>query len=302
MRTILILIVATAFTKAACIPIASDRIVARDLASAVAIFQTLDPGIPVGFAPVPGTQRILSGHELLVFAQRHGVMVGAGAVIPDLCVQREAHVISRDEMKAALLAALGVVDADLELLEFTSQPLPPGRLEFQRGTLNKPPVGAPDTPITWRGRLIYDEQHSAIVWAKVRITVTRPLIVAAQDIPAGTVVRPEQITIAIGRQFPFPAASVDSPESAVGKVARRSIIAGQRIVLEMLEDPKDVRRGEKVHVRVVDGLARLSFEGIAESAGKKGDSILVHNPSSGRNFRAVIEEKGKVVVRPSLGA
>jgi flagellar basal body P-ring formation protein FlgA len=301
MRTIVVLILATLSARAACISVPSDRILARHLAGAVPLFQGLDPEMPVGFAPMPGAQRILSGHELVLLVQHHGVVVTPGSVIPDLCVQREAHVISREEMKAALLAALAMADADLELMEFTSQALPPGRLEFQRGTLNKPPPSAPEAPVIWRGRLIYDGQHSAVVWARVRITVERPFLIAAEEIPAGTIVHANQVKITSGRQFPFSGQSIDSSE-VIGKVARRSMAAGQRIVAGALEEPKEVVRGEKVHVSVVDGLATLSFEGIAESAGKKGESILVHNPASGRNFRAVIEEKGKVVVRPVPGA
>jgi flagella basal body P-ring formation protein FlgA len=301
MRTIVVLIIATLSARAACMSVPSDRILARHLAGAVPLLQGLDPETPVGFAPMPGTQRILPGRELILLAIRQGVGVTAGSVIPDLCVQREAHVISRDEMKASLLAALAIADAVLELMEFTSQALPPGRLEFHLGTLNKPPLSAPESPVIWRGRLIYDGQQSAVVWARVRITVERPLLIAAEEIPAGTVVRANQVKIARGRQFPFSAQSMDSGE-VIGKVARRRIAAGERLVRGALEEAKEVARGDKVQVRVVDGLATLSFEGIAESAGKKGEIILVHNPTSGRNFRAVIEEKGKVVVRPVPGA
>jgi flagella basal body P-ring formation protein FlgA len=238
------------------------------LAGAVALFQKLDPETPVGFAPMPGTQRILAGRDLALLAQLHGVIMIPGTVIPDLCVQREAHVISRDEMTAALLAALGMGDADLELMEFTSQALPPGRLEFQRGALNKPPPNAPESPVTWRGRLTYDGQHSVVVWAKVRITVERPFIIAAEEILAGTIIRADQIKLTRSRQFPFSGPPMESSGQAIGKVARRNIAAGQRIVSGALEEPKEVARGEKVHVRVIDGLATLSFEGIAGSAGK----------------------------------
>lgn len=302
MRSIVVLIVATLSARAACISVPSDRILARHLAGGVPLFQGLDPETPVGFAPMPGTQRILPGRELILLALRHGAFVTPGSVIPGLCVQREIHVILQDEMKAALLAALAIADADLEVLDFSSQALPPGHLEFHRGTLNKPPLNAPELPVIWRGRLIYDGQHSAVVWARVRITVECPFFIAAEEIPAGTVVRANQVKITSGRQFPFSTQSMDSSKQVIGKVARRSIAAGQRIVPAALEEPKEVARGEKVHVRVVDGLATLSFEGIAESAGKKGESILVHNPASGHNFRAVIEEKGKVVVRPVPGA
>jgi len=301
MRTIVVLIVATLSAHAACISVPSDRVLARHLAGAVPLFQALDPETPVGFAPLPGTQRILPGRELVLLALRHGVVVPPGSVIPDVCIEREVHVISGDEMKAALLAALAIADADLEVLDFTSQALPLGHLEFHRGSLNKPPLSAPESPVIWRGRLIYDGQHSAVVWARVQITVERPFLIAAEEIPTGTLVRANQVKITSGRQFPFSGQLLDSSE-VIGKVSRRRIAVGQRIVAGALEEPKEVARGEKVHVRVVDGLATLSFEGIAEAAGKRGESILVHNPASGRNFRAVIEEKGKVVVRPVPGA
>jgi flagella basal body P-ring formation protein FlgA len=301
MRTLAALILTTLGVNAACVSVASDRIIARDLAGSVAIFHAIDPDVQVGFAPMPGAQRILAGRELILLAQRYGAVVSPGTIVPDLCVQREAHVISKDEMKAALLAASGIADAAVELLEFTSQALPAGRLEFQRGALNKPPPSAPDSPVIWRGRLIYDGQHSAVVWARVRITVERQIVVASEEIAARTVIRADQIRMTGGRQFPSSAPLLDSAE-VIGKVARRSIPAGQQIVAGALEETKEVTQGEKVHVRVIDGLATLSFEGIAQSAGKKGESIVVHNPASGRNFPAVVEEKGKVVVRPSTGA
>src|SRR5258708_4165777 len=269
MRSISVLILVTLAAHAACISVPSDRIVVRDLAKAVALFQGLDPETQVGFAPMPGTQRVLAGRELVLIAQRHGVIVSAGSVIPDVCVQREAHVISRVEMKAALLAALGIEDATLELMEFTSQALPSGRLEFQRGALTKPAPSRPESPVTWRGRLIYDGQHSVVVWAKVRITVELPLLSSAEDIPAGSVVRTDQIKLTSGRQFPFSGPSMDSRDQAIGKVARRSIPARQRILPGALEEPKEVARGGKVHVREIHGLTTLSFEGIAQSAGQR---------------------------------
>ena len=66
-----------------------------------------------------------------------------------------------------------------------------------------------------------------------------------------------------------------------------------------LAEANDVVRGDIVQVRVMDGSATLSFDGIAATSGKKGDTILVRNSASGRNFRAVVDEKGKAVVRPN---
>jgi len=59
----------------------------------------------------------------------------------------------------------------------------------------------------------------------------------------------------------------------------------------------DVRRGDTVAVEVRSGGARLKFASRAESGGRAGESVMVRNPVNGRIFRAVVEEKGKVVVR-----
>jgi flagella basal body P-ring formation protein FlgA len=298
MRLILALTLAAAAAPGACVPVSSEKIVAGDLVDAVPLLRELAPDTLVGYTPLPGTVRVVSGRELTLIALRHGLVLSD---VPDVCIARASRGITQAEMQVALEAALGIRDAKLDIEEFSSQPLPPGRLEFQRSTLSQPPLIAPGSAVIWRGRLVYDQHHSAAVWAKVRITVDRAIFVAAQDIAAGATIRGDQVKAATVSEFPFSAPTLDSPAQITGKIARRSIRSGQRITAAALEQPKDVVLGDIVQVRVVDGQATLSFDGIAASSGQKGDTILVHNSASGRNFRAVVEEKGKAVVRPSVG-
>lgn len=298
MRLILGLLLATAAAPGACVQVSSDRVVVRDLLDAVPLLQELDPEAPIGYAPIPGAVRVVSGRELTLLALRNGVVL---TDVQDVCIARALRAITPADMQAALQAALGIPDAQLQVEEFSRQPLPPGRLEFQRSALSRPPLSAPDSPVIWRGKLVYGQQHSAPVWAKVRITVERSVFLAAEDIPAGTIVRDVAVKAATVHEFPFPAPLLDSFAEIAGKVARHSIRAGQRITAGALEEPKDVAQGDIVQVRVIDGLATLSFDGIAASSGKKGDTILVHNSASGRNFRAVVEGKGKAVVQPTAG-
>ena len=204
-------------------------------------------------------------------------------------------------MNVALADALKVPDARLELLDFSNQPVPPGHLEFSLSGLNKPPANAPETPVIWRGRWAYDGDRSLAVWAKVRITVQRAAVVAAERIPAGSTIRPEQVKISQTGQFPFSEAPLDSPSHVAGRVARQSIPEGQRIVSAFLSEPKLVLQGETVHVRVLDGLAKLCLDAIAQSTGSKGDTVLMRNPESGKSFRGVVQDKGQVIVRSSEG-
>jgi flagella basal body P-ring formation protein FlgA len=300
MRATVLLIALAALTPAACIPVSSPRVVAADLAGAVPLFAALDPATRLGFAPLPGSERILSAAELALMLRQHGVE-SSGSAIREVCVERVVRPIWRPDMEQALASALNQAGADIEIIDFSRQPFPPGHLEFHREGLNKPPRAAPDTPVIWRGKLIYDEQSSTPVWAKVRIRVERPWFVAAEDISAGAMIDAGQVQITTGRQFPDLVPSLSSMDAIIGKVARRNILKGERLAPGLIIDPADVQKGDRVHVRVLDGLACLSLDALAQSSGKKGDTIVIHNPSSGRNFRAVVEQKGHVMVRSDSG-
>ncbi|MGI8743257.1 MAG: flagella basal body P-ring formation protein FlgA [Bryobacteraceae bacterium] len=64
-------------------------------------------------------------------------------------------------------------------------------------------------------------------------------------------------------------------------------------------NPRVVTAGDVVQVSAVSGQAQITFDAKAQSGGRKGDSILVKNPSNGRTFRATVTDKGKVEVHPS---
>ena len=295
MRIFALSLFLASLANAGCIAVPTDRITAADLAQGVPVFQQLEPATQFGLAPLPGTQRVVSERELVLFAHRHGVP--EDGITSGLCIERQAKPIPAGDMQAALRDALGIADADVQVIEAYSMPLPAGRLEFRRSGLGTPvPAGA---PVMWRGRLIYDQGRSLAVWAKVKITVPAHQFIAATAIPSGSLIRAEQVKEIEARQFPFLEPAPTAINDITGKVARRSIAAGERIVLRSLQQPKDVAAGELVHVQVLNGPAVLTFDAIAEGGGRTGDSIWVHNPVSGKNFRAVIEEKGRVAVRPA---
>jgi len=299
MRIAIVLAAAASLARAACVSVPSSKIVARDITRAVPVFEQLDPETPIGFAPFPGTQRVLSSRELFLIAASHGLMFPAGAPAPSLCVQREVHLLSAEEVRPVLQSALGVPDVQMEILEVSDQLVPPGRLEFRREELNRPRKDDPQNPVIWRGQLVYDGNHSLAVWAKVRLAVSREIVVASRDISAGAVIRAEQVQTIVIHQFPSLEPALNSPPTAeqiAGKMARRTVVAGEKIVVSVLEDPKDVLRGETVHVKVVNGAAIITLDGVAQSSGTKGESVLIHNSASGSNFRALIEGRDRVIV------
>lgn len=301
MRLLLIAISTGTVFAAGCVTVSSNTIFAGDIAHVAPLFQSLKPETPIGFAPTPGLQRILSARELIAVARQQGIEPEPGSSIPSVCVERAVHPIDVHELTQALTAALGVPDAHLTILEFSKQPIPEGRLEFSLSGLSKPPEATPDAPVIWRGRVVYEGQRSFSIWAKISLTVERPALVANEEIAAGSILRAEQIRIRATTQFPFAPRAFDSIPQAAGKTARRTIPAGQVILASALADSEDIARGETVRVQAVDGLALLTFDAVAESSGRKGDPVTLRNPASGRTFRGIVEDKGKAIVRPSSG-
>jgi len=298
--TVAVFTMVAGLARPACIAVPSGNILARDLSEVIPLFEALEPDAVLGFAPFPGTVRVLSSHDVLLLGRRYGLAFPPGEPAPGVCVERMVRHLSLQEVKAALVSALDLAGASLQVLEFTDQPLPPGRLEFSRAGLNKPPANNQQAPVIWRGKLIYDGQRSLAVWAKVSISVERDLFLARETIPKGAMIRADQVVVTRVRQFPLLERSPGLPLVVAGKVARRMLPAGQPIVAEELDLFQDVLRGETVHVQAIDGGASIRFDAIAQSSGQKGEMILVHNLSSGRNFRALIEDRGQVVVRGSL--
>lgn len=297
MRPLAHLIVVATLARADCIAVHSDRITAGDIAAAVPQFEKIDSRTTVAFTPLPGARRLLSGGELRAAVQRYGVVLNAGEIVPGVCVERFVSPIAKEELQKALLAAIGIDDARFELLDFSNQAVPEGRFEFRLSGLSRPPAIAPESSVIWRGRFVYDGERSLAVWARVRITVDRPVFVASEEIAARTVIRAEQLRATVVRQS-FPRGpAIDSVGEIAGKIARRRIAAGETVAPGLLDEAKEVLKGNQVHVRVVDGQASLSFDAVAETSGKTGETVLVHNPTSGRNFHAVVQAKGQVLVR-----
>jgi flagellar basal body P-ring formation protein FlgA len=311
MRLTAILVLLVAFAGAgglrgACLAVPTGNIRAQDLAQALPSFGAIAPDTFIAFAPFPGAKRVLTSHDLAGIARRFGVAVPGPDPVPSLCVERIVHPLAREEVAAALRSALDNPEAQLEILDFSNKLVPPGRLEFPLAALNGPPVNVQrnDTPapVLWPGKLVYDAGASMAVWAKVRISIEREVLVAAHNIAPGDILTAGEISTR--RMAQFPAKEIPSLDGSaiLGRVARRPIPAGQRILPEMLEEPKDVRGGATVHVQVVEGAATITLDGVAQASGLKGDSILVHNPLSGKNFRAIIQGPNQVLVTPGLVA
>jgi flagella basal body P-ring formation protein FlgA len=281
-----------AVAAASCIAVEGDRIRAADLAAAGPAFARVAPEETLGYAPSPGARRMLGPRELERMAARHGIALPPA---PGLCVERAMELLTAERVLEALRQAAGDPSARIEIVEFSRYPVPRGELEFDRSGYTAPPEGA-RAPAVWRGRLRYAGNRSVAVWARVRALVPGTRLVAAEDLPAGRPIQASQLRVEAAELPLFGGAGPQSIESAAGRAPRRAIKAGSDVPAGILEEANAVERGDTVSVEVTSGAAQLSLSAKAETAGRKGDLIMLRNPDSGRRFQGRVGDQGKVII------
>jgi flagella basal body P-ring formation protein FlgA len=194
---------------------------------------------------------------------------------------------------ALLLAAMRkeLPEATIEILEFSRQPVPEGEIEFPVRQLRRGPGGA-----LWLGCVHYGGNRRFTIWAKVKVLVAVERVVAVGDLPSGQPILAAQLTTQTRQEYPASEPFARSIGQVAGKWPRLPIRDGTAIRTDLLENPRDVVRGEAVRVEVRDGGAHLELEATAEGSGAYGEIISVVNPISKKRFPARVEGKGRVSV------
>jgi flagella basal body P-ring formation protein FlgA len=86
------------------------------------------------------------------------------------------------------------------------------------------------------------------------------------------------------------------PDEVIGKQVLRPLPPRQPIRKVMLDDPPVVRKGDRVMIEARRGGLVVQAVGLANAAGKSGDTISVKNTSSGREVIGTILSAGLVEV------
>lgn len=295
MNRLLLLTWAVPALAGSCQAVEGASIRARDFAPQIPAFLALPAESEIAAAPFAGAQRIVSTPELQQLARKLNLTLDG--VPPAACFEQATASLTAGELLPVLKEALATHDSrndsakelNIEILEFTNTPQPHGRLQFTRGGLE--PSGL------WHGRVIYAPGRSVSIWAKVHVTQESTWVEAAELLPAGRLIRADQLILQTGLRSPLDEAPAASLESVVGKKPLRTLAPGTAIRLPWLIEPPQVERGDKVGVEVSSGGALLQFEAEAENPGHVGDLIFLRNPENGRRFQARVTGKGKVAIR-----
>jgi flagella basal body P-ring formation protein FlgA len=286
------------FALAGCLAVEGPKITAGDLARADSAYGALAPEASFGYAPAPGSRRVLRRVDLQRLAAGYGHALPAAA---DICVERPLEAVVPERFLEAMRAALEPRKARIDLIETSQFKAPKGTLEFTLAGLARPPASNPNAAVLWRGYVRYGTGSRYPVWAKVRVVVEEARVVAVEALRPGRTIQTGKVRIECAEGFPLLEPAASSAEEVSGRVVRRLVPAGAPVLISSLADAREVERGDEVRVGAVSGNATIQITGFAETGGSIGDTVEVRNPGTGRSFRGTVNGKGSVVVEASAG-
>ena len=301
MRLACIVLLTLRTVYSGCLAITGEDIRARDMAHLVPAFAAANPDLILGLSPAPGVRRVFSLRDLASAAQRAGV-IADNLPLNGICFERALHQLTEQELTEAMLESFPNEPVDIAIVDYSRYGIPAGRLVFQLASLNVPAPSQPNAAVLWRGRVVFAGTRTMEIWARVRITIMVTTCVAVTEILPEKPIESSQLRMDKLPRFPLRAAAViPSLDTVVGRLARRPIHAGQEIVPQLLEEPKEIRAGDTVRVAAQAGNARVSLDVLAISGGRKGDTVVLKNPTTHTSFRAVVDGKGHAVIHAERG-
>ena len=93
------------------------------------------------------------------------------------------------------------------------------------------------------------------------------------------------------------AAFINERPMAVGRIARRTLLPGQMIPINAVEEQKIVTRGNAVRVIVDDGALSIVTYGSPLQSGSPGNLIQLKNLDTGVIIRGIIQPDGSVRIQ-----
>ena len=301
-RLAIVAVLLASACAADCLPVTTSRITGSDLAKANPAFAALPATYIVGIAPEPGQRRVLTAAELDRIAAANRV---PRTPFTEVCFTVPVAKLAEKDMVAAMRKVLSP-DAEVKIIEASNGDVPAGSTEFPLASLEPPAADSGGVQL-WRGFVRYAETRKAPIWARVSLVEHFKAVVAARDlspntawgIEMGSFFRVEE------RTGPPPREKIaTSLADLAGRQVTRSIKAGDVIPMVALTAAWDVRRGDPIRVEVRSGEAHLSFDAIAETPARQGDMVELRNPTSGKLFRARLEQgaRATLVLAPMRGA
>lgn len=254
----------------------------------------------LGTAPGPGGSIVVEAPQLDAIARQFGVDWRPASPADRAVLERAGRLLPREDVlnavKVALVAAGASPDCEVELPGF-SPPMVPAdakphalatELDYQSG------AGRFSAILSVTGENM--EPLNLRLAGQVDDTIELPVAVAR--LPAGTVVRPEDVRLARVHVAMVHSEVLHAVADAVGLQLRHPVVAGQPFPVADVMRPALVQRGSNVEMQLQAPGISLVAQGVALESGATGERIRVQNPSSRAVVEAVVIGPGRVRVTP----
>jgi len=119
-------------------------------------------------------------------------------------------------------------------------------------------------------------------------------------VPSVTIYPGDTISESMLKDRAFPAnyryrtAVVESPRALAGKMARRTLLPGEPIPLNAVDDPRLVTRGVQTQILFEEGGLSIMGIGIPLQSGTVGETIQVKNADTGRIIIGRVQADGRI--------
>jgi flagella basal body P-ring formation protein FlgA len=254
----------------------------------------------LGTAPGPGGSIVVEAAQLGAIARQFGVDWRPASPADRAVLERAGRLLPREDVlkavKAALVAAGASPDCELELPGF-SPPMVPAdaaphavatELDYEAG------AGRFTSMLSVTGEGM--EPLNLRLAGQVDDTIELPVAVAR--LPAGTMLRAEDVRMARVHVAMVHSEVLHATTEAVGMQLRHPIVAGQPFAVADVMRPALVQRGSVVEMQLQSPGISLVAQGVALESGATGERIRVQNPSSHAVVEAEVMGPGRVRVTP----
>ena len=274
---------------AGCLEVQGRWVTAGYLAASIAEFRKLPPETHLLSAPWPGSMRILSNRDLIRMAQQHGV--GPLEVAREFCIEQATEVMEQSRVATAVEQALATmrdkVPVEVSIVDFYPKKVPFGKLTLVQAGLMSACATGPCSVYRWRGSIQTADGQGIPFKVELRLDVMETVPVARQHFAFGEKIGPNGF-LQTQRRVAWRPGHRNVAIDPTGKIARRAIRDGEIIELGNVRTSRDVESGETVELQVRSGDLVLVTQALAVTGGKKGDRVIVRNPSTKKNFAAVV--------------
>jgi flagella basal body P-ring formation protein FlgA len=264
---------------------------------------------PIFRAPDLGTTGVVRASQIAEAAARLGIADIDTLGLPQISVTRASRALSQQDMELAVTAAI----------RRQSTAAPETVLDFQFDasvrTVHVEPGTAASievtslrwSPITGRFEASLTVADSMLLTRNpIKVTGTAienvEVLVYGRPLSRGEIVRNSDLIIERRPRATMPRDGAVVTAEAIGKSLRRSVRAGQPVIVADLTRPEMVIRNQPVTLVYEQPGMVLAIRAMAVESGAEGDVISVMNPQSRRIVQAVVSGQGRVTVltRPSV--